>query len=497
MNISELERRYLPLLLARLWRERRTATVRHEGPAGTREVLLVAGEIRAARSEVVGERLGEWLVARGRLAAESLAAALLRQVGSDAPPLGHVLVVRGLVGRRELEAELAALTRAILAAACRDTGGSLAVDPTGRPGQPDTLPGVATQQLLLEAARAVPPGRRAELPGFPSTAELVVTERPDLSTSSLELTPLERTVLGALEEPASVASIAARLARDPGEVAAAAWPLLVAGMVAPVEGEALPDRAELLHLAARADDLDHYRVLGLEPGASYREIYDAWEAAQARFDLSLAGRPGFEDLRPVLERLRARAEEAFETLSDPAQRLVYDRMVRTPRRPPEAPAATEGNGEAAGGPGRPCRTRGVARREIAAANLRRAREALAAGNLYEAHELLDQVCRLDPSPEALVALAQVQARNPRWAARALASLRRAVELDPGFVPAWLELATFWRRRGDVERQRKALERALAADPRHREARRAYAELVGREALERLLARARGGREPRR
>ena len=36
--------------------------------------------------------------------------------------------------------------------------------------------------------------------------------------------------------------------------------------------------------------------------------------------------------------------------------------------------------------------------------------------------------------------------------------------DPQCVEAWLELAEFWRRRRNPERERKALEKALAASP---------------------------------
>ena len=71
---------------------------------------------------------------------------------------------------------------------------------------------------------------------------------------------------------------------------------------------------------------------------------------------------------------------------------------------------------------------------------------------------------------------------------------RAIEVDPEYVEAWLELALFWRRRRNQERERKALEKALAADPENPRAKQMYKELVGKRELERLLKRAQQQRE---
>jgi Tfp pilus assembly protein PilF len=69
-------------------------------------------------------------------------------------------------------------------------------------------------------------------------------------------------------------------------------------------------------------------------------------------------------------------------------------------------------------------------------------------------------------------------------------MRRAIEADPKHAAAWIELAEFWRRRRHSERQRKALERALAVDPDNQTANEMYRDLVGKKELDRLLRRAR-------
>jgi tetratricopeptide (TPR) repeat protein len=127
---------------------------------------------------------------------------------------------------------------------------------------------------------------------------------------------------------------------------------------------------------------------------------------------------------------------------------------------------------------------------MVAANIARADQLIATGETYLAIQLLEQACALDPQPEELLKLAKLQMRNPLWIGRALERLRIAVEIDPTFVAGWIEIANFWKQRGHTERQRKALERAVGADPWNETAAEMYKKLVGGRELERLLRRVR-------
>ncbi len=98
------------------------------------------------------------------------------------------------------------------------------------------------------------------------------------------------------------------------------------------------------------------------------------------------------------------------------------------------------------------------------ANLRRADQALRTGDRHTAYTLLEAACALEPEPEALLKLARLMTTNPMWGERALARLKQALELDPRFVDAWLELASYWRRRGREDRERRALAQALEVAP---------------------------------
>jgi len=127
---------------------------------------------------------------------------------------------------------------------------------------------------------------------------------------------------------------------------------------------------------------------------------------------------------------------------------------------------------------------------VVKANIARANQLIATGEVYLAIQQLEQACALDPQPEQLLKLAKLQMQNPLWIGRALDRLRIAVEVDRTFVKGWIEIANFWKVRGHTERQRKALERAVGADPWNETATMMYSKLVGSRELDRLLRRVR-------
>ena len=117
-----------------------------------REILYVNGEIRAARSSSEDEKLGMWLVDRGKISEDDRALSLLSQGGDNAPPLGHLLVTRGCLEQSTLELELQELTLAIIRRSAADPALFYEFMDGQNPNQPDTLPNLFTSQIILIAA---------------------------------------------------------------------------------------------------------------------------------------------------------------------------------------------------------------------------------------------------------------------------------------------------------------------------------------------------------
>ncbi len=534
MNAEATAARPLPELMAEVSRRRDTGVLAVIGPRGRRELLFVNGELRAARSDIETERLGSWLVARQLLSEELKQLSLLKQGTHEAPPLGHILVRRGLVEQALLETELEELTLSIVARAAAEPDATASFQAGTTAGQPDTLPNIATEQVILHAARAFTDedAKHAALAQLAHTVRL--TRSLDDLVHEYEFELPEAVLLGRLHRGQRLGDLI-ELSNLPLPVfEAGLYALLTAGIVEIVPEERrpqpppvargrpkpspgsspsqptggrsarepstpqhapprppasgpVPSKEEILALAGSLGSLDHYQLLELEPDASYQDVFDAWDRFSNRYEMAPLGQSPLVEVRAELEAVLRRGREAFETLSSTQKRPSYDRMVRATllahrsqaaRGPAHQRADLEQTGEDA------------ARSSLARANYARADEALRAGDMFTAVQLLEQACALEPHAERLLELARLMLINPQWSNRALEKLQRALELDPGLVEGWMEVAEFWRHRCHDERERKALERALYADPEHQDAVARYADLMGQAELDRLLARLR-------
>jgi curved DNA-binding protein CbpA len=476
-----------------------------------REVLYVNGEIRAARSNLEEEKLGMWLVERGKISEDDRALTLLSQSGESAPPLGHLLITRGCLDQQGLEQELQELTLAIIRRASAEPPASYEFLEGESPDQPDTLPNLFTAQIVLIAARACE-NHRAKLATLGSLDRLVwLSSDLEHVLEDFNLTPTEGFLLSRLDGARSIENLF-RLSALPDEHAIATlYPLVVAGVVrtggpekvgpadpdasdeTPRSGQAEPpvdeesmaeiprqERRSIIRLAKEVTQVDHYGALGLRPNSNSDEVTRSWRRIQERYSPDRAKTERhLRDLRPQLKAILERAREAHEVLSNWSDRERYDRVLREVEQERESLSRTEQRGPTDAG----------ARDAIVQANFKRANEMIREGEFYLAIQLLEQACALDPRPAELVKLSQLLLRNPLWTNRALSYMRRAIEVDPDYVDAWLELALFWRRRRNPERERKALEKALSASPDHPRAKQMYKELAGKRELERLLRRA--------
>ena len=485
--------------------------------AAVREILYTRGEIRAARSYVEEEKLGSWLVLRERITEDDRALMLLAQGGGGDQPFGQLLVNKGYMTLEELDAELEQLALEIIRRASQGPESALEfIDGAGE-GQLDTLPNVVTAELVLLAAREfrdVDAIRRVI--GPPNQAVKISGSLNDM-LEDVQLTPTEGFLLSRLDAARDVAGLV-RLSSLPEEQTYnTLYTLLLSGTVivgdgsqteppAPLveekatheeqleetieisgEGEfdfterQLEERRYILKLSEDVTKIDHYRALDLTPEADPGAIKGSWQKIQNRFS---AENPAshLRDMTAQLERIVERGRAAYEVLSHFRSRTRYDEILKSLSEDRKSLKDAEKAAVDA-----------EARKDLVEANIKRADELIKEDELYLAIQLLEQACALEPRPVELLKLARLLQRNPLWVNRALACMRRAIEADPKYVDAWLELADFWRLRNHAERQRKSLERVLAIDADNERANKMYKNLAGNRELQRLLRRARSMR----
>ncbi len=497
--------------MARLAAEKSTGTLVIGSDEARREIFFVTGEIRAARSNIEGEMLGMWLVEHGRISEDQRALTLLAQGADDVGNLGHILVARGCITQSDLENDLQELTLEIIRRAASELSPRFGFRGGQGDPQPDTLPNITTSQIILIAARECR-DRFAmwELLGsFDRQVSLKLSLESVLG--QLELTPSEGFILSRLDAARDLSSLKKLSTMPEQEVVSSLYSLVVAGVVA-IEDAAGPtdevvveeeiaeepvvaqvdagidesdlserhreERRRVIELAEKVTRIDHYRALGLRVGVGTDQIEKAFTVIRKRYSPKRVDEPHLIDQRASLSAIVDRAREAYELLSEPKARRRYDKVLLTVEEQRSENVSS-----------RP-RTDPAARKAMVSANIARADQLIATGETYLAIQLLEQACALDPQPEELLKLAKLQMRNPLWIGRALERLRIAVEVDPTFVAGWLEIARFWKQRGHTERERKALERAVGADPWDETAAEMYKKLVGARELDRLLRRVR-------
>lgn len=488
--------RPLPEMLSDLVQKGASGILTAMGPEAHRGIVLVNGEVKAARSTLEEEKLGLFLVEQHWLDEKDRAQALLTQATANAPPLGEVLISRGFLTASELENELQELALTIIRRAAADTSAYTEFfdDPEGI--HLDTVTFLTTTQVLLNVARAFEDFEAKSRRIGDRNCRVRPKGELDGLLSDLDVTPTEGFILSRANGRPRLRDLIQGASISENEAIATIYTLVMARLItidesdedtdhgdAEEQGEAVSpwsekehdERTEIEHLAATAPRTDHYQALGLPRTATDEEIIDAWTSIRQRYAISRILEPHLEDAKAWLETIQDRAQDAYHVLGDPAMRRRYNTVLAGVDR------------DRGGRSGLP-KAQVVdpdARAALVEANLKRADELIRDGEIFSALQMLEQACAIEARPKTLLKLAQLQLKNPKWDTKALRTLHKTLEVDPDFIDAWLELADFWLRRGDTERRKKALEKVLSLDPKHPKATDQYATLSGKKPLSRL------------
>jgi curved DNA-binding protein CbpA len=460
--------------------ERFTGTLAVFGDQVGRFFLFVNGELRAARSNAEQEKMGSWLVQGEFLSEEQKTSLLEEQHAGGAPSFGHLMIDAGLIDQVTLDRQLQDLAFEIIRRAAAEGSPEIQFFEGHEGPLPwDTLPDLDTQQLVLEIARLFPDEKAKRQALEPLDQVVAVAKKLDDIFLELKLEPTEAFLLSRIGGTQTIKELTSSAGVPEDAAIGAMYALKSAGLVAgatetaavsketesPETDEeaaetghdlsALDDdqrleREEITSLASQVMSLNHYQALDLDPGTNDEKIKRAWLRYKVTFNPERSSEPHLGDLEEQLRTIYERAEHAYEVLSSPDLRQRYDRIRGSDEDIAEAEAKES--------------RRKQAQQEVVTANLRRADELARQGDFYAAIELVKAAAELEAKASTFVFLGRLLGRNRKLTRQALGALRRATELDQRCVDAWLEIAAIWQRRNQNERQRKALERALAADP---------------------------------
>ncbi|HTY41308.1 MAG TPA: DUF4388 domain-containing protein [Thermoanaerobaculia bacterium] len=439
----------LPQVLRRIFLESLKGTLSLVHGDETRHLFFEKGELRTATSSREGQRIGAFLKRRGWITDTDLNWALDTVAKQGRARLGKILVERGLVSRTVLDAEMRRLVEEIVFSTFAWDSGEYRYQASGGVLDPDVALTLSTAAIIVEGIRRLPESEAfRERLGDGHRVPMLATD-PMSRYQYLPLAPQEAYLLSRIDGILDVDSLLKIAGTSRAAMAKILYALVSCGIVEwkqdgaqrPASGrggfhglnvevsaapaDRSPGHAELVkNTYRRIDWLTHYELLGIVRDAPPEKVAEAYFERSRLFHPDLRHREDLARFEKELTAVFERMKKAYETLSDPDKRALYDQSL-----------------DAAPAPVLTAEADPEMRKKLATQNFRRARQLIEDKDYHPAVEMLREAIRFVPdNPEYRYVLAQVELKNPNWTDQGLANLKEAARLDSRRVAYSLEAA---------------------------------------------------------
>jgi curved DNA-binding protein CbpA len=304
-------------------------------------IFFESGEPKFAISNLTGEQLDHLLVKQSLVSVEQIEAAKAR--AGKVPRLAGVLVEMGVLSAEGMRRAVREQVMEIILSLFEWTQGDYQFDERIRAAHDYTLD-MSAANVLLEGARRMSRNQQLADTIAPPDAVLMRAGANGQPVDSGVLMPVESYILSRIEGPTAVSDVGMLSGLADEDAHRAVVSLIAAGLLKlvgddrDVTGEATPGPDETaerlrdevdrkLHFFSQAD---FYDVLGVSRNASTAEIKAAYYQLAKKFHPDRHRQPGYETLKPKLDALFALVTQAYQTLSEAAQRAVYDARLKKP-----------------------------------------------------------------------------------------------------------------------------------------------------------------------
>ena len=439
----------LPQVLRRIFLEGLKGTLSLVHGDETRHLFFEKGELRTATSSREGQRIGAFLKRRGWITDTDLNWALETVTKQGRARLGKILVERGLVSRTVLDAEMRRLVEEIVFSTFAWDNGEYKFQASQGILDPDVALTLSTAAVIVEGLRRLPETDLfRERLGEGHRVPMLATD-PMSRYQYLPLAPQEAYLLSRIDGILDVDSLLKIAGTSRAAMAKILYALVSCGIVEwkqdgaqrPASGrggfhglnvevsaapaERSPGHAELVkNTYRRIDWLTHYELLGVPREAPPEKIAEAYFERSRLFHPDLRHREDLARFEKELTAVFERMKKAYEVLSDPEKRALYDQSLDAA---PSPVINVEADPEQ--------------RKKLATQNFRRARELIEDKDYHPAVEMLREAVRFVPdNAEYRYVLSQVELKNPNWTDQGLANLKEAARIDSRRVAFSIEAA---------------------------------------------------------
>jgi curved DNA-binding protein CbpA len=488
-------------------------------------IFFESGAPVFAISNLAAEQLEQKLVKDGLATYDQIEQAKQRSGKASRP--GRALVDMGVITEGALRDIVHQQVKGIILSLFEWNQGDYLFDERIRATHDATLD-VSVADILLEGARHIASLQPLAQVIAPNDSVVVRAKSNGIRLDSGKLMPIESYVLSRIESPTAVSDVGALSGITDEDAHRAVCALVAAGFLKlledgkEVQPEPEPDESldriredvvRKLHFFGAAD---YYEILGVTRQATTGDVKAAYYQLAKKFHPDRYRQAEYADLRGKLEALFAIITQAYETLSQPAQRAVYDKKIRqsgplskpastfvtrklptNPIGPPPDEEKSEDESSIAPPDNEPSAPLPTVQGAIVQEPRPQAASqtpAQTAEQLYNqgrarfdrkeyhaAVHLLREAIRLDATqPHYHFHLGLALIRNPRTRREAETHLSKASELDPYNPQIRVKLGLLYKEAGLAKKAEHYFNEALSLDPENRVAKRELSKKDGKK-----------------
>lgn len=336
---GQLGDKLLPDLIREIALKNASGLLRLSRGKSIKAIFFESGTPAFAISNLSTEQLDNKLIKEGLVTFDQLEQAKERD--GKAHRLGPALVNMGLLTDAQMRTLVSEQVMGVILSLFEWTEGDYSFDERIRTAHEVTL-GLNTADVLLEGARHAADIQQVADTLVPQDGVVLRPKSNKLATDSGQLIPLESYILSRIESPVMVSEVGAMSGLADADAHRAICALVAAGYLkllgrdqdseeataseTQASSEHLSEDVERrLHFAASAD---FYDILGLTRQATTADVKSAYYHLAKKYHPDRHHQRDSGDLRPKLERLFALISQAYETLSQSADRAAYDERIR-------------------------------------------------------------------------------------------------------------------------------------------------------------------------
>ena len=476
-------------------------------------IFFESGSPVFAISNLTTEQLDNRLIKDGLATYEQIEQA--KQKAGKASRPARALVDMGVVSEAALQALMRDQVKGIILSLFEWNQGDYLFDERIRATHDVTLD-VSAADIILEGTRHIANHQPLAQVIAPNESVVIRAKNNGIRLDSGKLMPIESYVLSRIESPIAVSEVGALSGITEEDAHRAVCALVAAGFLKILEEgkdiQAEPEsdesidrvREEVTRKLHFYGSADYYEVLGVTRQATTGDVKTAYYQLAKKFHPDRYRQAEFTDLRGKLEALFAIITQAYETLSQPAQRASYDKKIRQsgplnkpantfvtkklPTNPIGPPPEEERDGDepssapvdkkhsaplppvaavvTEAGPS----AGGQTPAQNAEQYYQQGRARYDRKEYHAAVHLLREAIKLDPSqPHYHFHLGIALIRNPRTRREAETHLSKAGELDPYNPQIRVKLGLLYKEAGLATKAEHYFKEALSLDPENRAA----------------------------